>query len=173
MTLPAKYQFLANEPAPKMLLEALKWVGTKEKAGDENNPVIMEWAKELGLKDYTADSIAWCGLFMAKVAKDAGKEVVKNPLWAANWLNFGSPAPSPMLGDILVFKRPGGNHVGLYVGEDTTTYHVLGGNQSDAVGFTRIDKQRMRGARRQYTNPPANIRKIILGADGPISNNEA
>ena len=36
-----------------------------------------------------------------------------------------------MLGDILTFKRNGGGHVGLYVGEDKDCYHVLGGNQGN------------------------------------------
>jgi cell wall-associated NlpC family hydrolase len=36
-----------------------------------------------------------------------------------------------MLGDVLVFRRGGGGHVALYVGEDEEAFHVLGGNQAD------------------------------------------
>ena len=43
----------------------------------------------------------------------------------------------------MTFKRPGGGHVGFYVGEDSTAYHVLSGNQFDKVGITRIDKSRL------------------------------
>jgi hypothetical protein len=39
---------------------------------------------------------------------------------------------------VLVFERPGGGHVGYYFGEDATAYHVLGGNQGDAVTIARI-----------------------------------
>lgn len=174
MTLPKQYAYLLQEPAPKMLLEALKLYGTKEAEGTQDNPEILNWAKEVGIPDYVHDSIAWCGLFMAVVAHRSGKKVVESPLWAANWLKFGEKSEKPELGDVLVFQRPGGNHVGLYVGEDSTTYHVIGGNQSDSVSITRIQKNRFRGARREYkVAAPANVRSIQLTPTGPVSVNEA
>lgn len=60
--LPTKYKWLANEDGPLMLLEALKLYGTLEVAGSKSNPEILAWAKELGLRDYTTDSIPWCRL---------------------------------------------------------------------------------------------------------------
>lgn len=173
--LPKNYEWLAQEGAPKMLVEALKLYGTTETAGAADNPEILAWAKELGLKDYIHDSIAWCGLFAAIVAKRAGKEVVKNPLWAANWSTFGDAAHDAMLGDILVFKREGGNHVAIYVGEDEIAYHVIGGNQSDKVCITRIQKSRCWAIRRAKfsTAQPANVRAIVLSGTGAISTNEA
>lgn len=179
--IPVKYKYLEKEGTPKMLVEALKLVGTTEVPGPKSNPIIVGWAKEVGAdvaKVYLADETPWCGLAHAVVALRAGKGPVKDPLWALNWGNFGDYSPVPMLGDTLVFvrrtsdgKRAG--HVGLYVGEDATTYHVLGGNQGDTYGFTRISKNRLYTARRpKYSTPPRNIRKIILKADGTISNNE-
>lgn len=176
MALPAQYAWLANEPGPKMILEALKLFGTVEGAGARDNPTILAWAKEVGLADtYSRDSIPWCGLFMAVVAKRAGKEVVKSPLWALSWANFGEPPEGgPMLGDVLTFKRDGGGHVALYVGEDASFYHVMGGNQSDKVCITRIARSRLHKARRPiYKVQPANVRKIALAASGKISSNEA
>lgn len=170
--LPKQYQWLASEPGPKMLLEALKLHGTLEVQGDGDNPEILKWAKELGLPQYTHDSIPWCGLFAAIVAYLAGKPVVKDPLWAANWLKFGAPC-DPELGAIAVFSREGGNHVGLYVGEDSTHYHILGGNQKDSVSIVRIAKDRCRGFRAQYQSKPANVRKVILSSTGEVSTNEA
>ena len=77
-------------PLPRMLQEARKLFGTKEFAGSANNPVILGWAKEVGLaKSYTDDVIPWCGLFMAVVAKRAGKPALEGPLWARNWAAFG------------------------------------------------------------------------------------
>ena len=80
-----------------------------------------------------------------------------------------------MLGDILVFKRDGGGHVGFYIGEDNDCYHVLGGNQSNAMNVTRILKSRLFQARRTAWSiaQPANVRKIILDPKGKISTNEA
>jgi uncharacterized protein (TIGR02594 family) len=175
MTLPSQYAWLAKEPGPKMLVEALKLFGTVEAPGARDNPIIIEWAAEVGLgKTYSHDSIPWCGLFMAVVAKRAGKTVVDSPLWALSWADFGKPTTGAMLGDVMTFKRDGGGHVGLYVGEDQGAYHVLGGNQSDKVCFTRIAKSRLYRARRPiYNVQPANVRKINLVANGKLSTNEA
>lgn len=138
--LPKQYAFLVKEPAPRMLIEALKWYGTKEVEGNMDNPVILAWAAELGVRQYTKDSIAWCGLLIALIAKRANKLLPNAPLWARDWLNWGNPVYTPKLGDVLIFSRKNGGHVGLYVGEDVTHYHVLGGNQGDAVSIVRIDK---------------------------------
>ena len=170
--LPAQYAWLANEPGPKLLLEALKLFGTLEVQGDGNCPEILSWAKECGLEGvYKADSIPWCGLFAAVIVKRAGKPVVKDPLWAANWLKFGE-ACEPELGAIAVFSRDGGNHVCLIVGEDATHYHCLGGNQKDSVCITRISKDRLRGCRALYNTKPANVRKVLLSSVGEVSTNE-
>jgi len=175
MKLPKAYEWLQQEPAPRHLLKAIELYGTTESVGNINNPVIMGWAKELGLeKVYTADSIPWCGLFAAIVVYRAGRPVVDQPLWALNWNKFGVRVTEPMLGDILTFTRNGGGHVGLYVGEDSTAYHVLGGNQGDKVSVVRIAKSRLSQARRpQYNSQPTNIRKITLASNGALSTNEA
>lgn len=173
--IPDKYKWLLNEPGPKMLIEALKLYGTKEMPGTKDNAEILEWAKETGLtKIYSADSIPWCGLFMAVVAKRAGKDIPNDPLWALNWKYFGVPAQVAMLGDVLVFKRESGGHVALYVGEDADCYHVLGGNQSDAVTITRILKARTVGIRRPVWKvaQPENVRVVKMSPSGVISSNE-
>jgi uncharacterized protein (TIGR02594 family) len=135
----------------------------------------MGWAKELGLKSvYTADEIPWCGLYMAVVMKRAERPVVQNPLGALNWNNFGVRVPAPMFGDVVTFTRKGGGHVGIYVAEDATTYHVLGGNQGNKVSVTRIVKSRLSQARRPaYNTQPENVKKIIISVNGAISENEA
>lgn len=173
--LPTQYQWLEQEPSPKMLLEFLKMYGVTEAPGTGDNPTILAWAKETGLeKVYIHDSIAWCGLAAAVAAQRAGKEVPKDPLWALNWAKFGTHTNVPMLGDILVFTRTGGGHVGLYVGEDDTAYHVLGGNTSDKVTIARIAKARLYTARRPIYSiaQPTNVRRIILSSNGELSTNE-
>lgn len=175
--LPSAYAWLGREPGPRVLLEALSLYGTKETPGAASNPVILGWAKEVGVAAaYVNDGIAWCGLFVAVVTKRAGFEPVKNPLWARNWGSWGQPAAKRSLGDILVFERAGGGgHVGLYVGEDDTTLYVLGGNQSDQVCITRIAKSRCIAARRcpWKIAQPGNVRPVRLAAGGALSVNEA
>jgi uncharacterized protein (TIGR02594 family) len=144
-----KHDFLKNEKAPRVIVEAVHLIGVQEIVGRQHNPIILDWAKEVNLPQYTNDEIPWCGLFVAVVVKRAGFEVVKDPLWARNWNNFGTKQSTAMLGDILIFTRPGGGgHVGFYAGEDDTCYHVLGGNQSNRVNVTRILKSRCIGIRR-------------------------
>lgn len=182
MTIPAAYAWIdALDPQPKIINEAMKLFGIHEGQGAVNNPVILEWAKEVGVQQvYTADSIPWCGLFAAVVVKRAGKVAPAGPLWALNWKNFGRPGEKPLdpgqpgLGDVLVFVRPGGGHVGFYIGEDALAYHVLGGNTSDSVSIARIEKHRLYACRRwRYDNQPATVKPYILAAAGTISHNEA
>lgn len=177
MALPKAYAWLADEPGPKMLVEALKLYGTLEMPGADDNPEILRWADEThNDRVYSSDSVPWCGLFLAVIAKRAGKEAPNGPLWALNWAKFGVPQPKTgaMLGDVLTFKRPGGGHVALYVGENKNSFHVIGGNQSDAVTITRIVKARLHSVSRPaYREQPANVRKVFLAASGTVSKNEA
>lgn len=178
MTLPAAYRWLTTLGLlPRVISEALKEYGTIEVPGPGNNPKIVGWGDEIGGavdKAYTADSIPWCGLFAAIVCKRAGKAIPDAPLWALNWAKFGVKADRPSLGDVLVFKRNGGGHVGFYVGEDPGAFHVLGGNQSDAVTITRIAKDRLYAVRRPVMKvPPASMKPYQLAAAGKLSVNEA
>ena len=62
----------------------------------------------------------------------------------------------------------------LYVGEDATCYHILGGNQSDRVCIVRKDKSNLYIARRpDYNNQPANVRQILLPESGELSSKES
>lgn len=171
----AMYKYLEKIQSPKVIAVAVGYLGTNEAKGPVNNPVIMRWAQDLGLKQYTADSIAWCGLFVARVVSKAGFEPVKDPLWARNWAKWGTGEKVAMLGDVLVFVREGGGHVGFYVAEDKDFYHVLGGNQSDSVTITRIAKSRCIGIRRcpWKIAQPENVKRYIVEASGKISTNEA
>lgn len=169
------YEWLKNEKAPKVLVEAVKMLGTKEVVGAKHNPVILGWAKELGLeKVYNSDEIPWCGLAIAYACHKAKVGVIAKPLWALSWANWGTEVKDPMLGDILTFKRDGGGHVGMYVGEDQLCYHVLGGNQGNAMSVTRISKTRLYKARRTAWKiaQPSSVRKIYLDAKGEVSTNE-
>ena len=179
ITIPPAYLWLlAQQPLPRMVAEALKLFGTVETPGRADNPIIMGWAAEIGVtRTYSGDEVPWCGLFMGVVAKRAGKILPPTPLWARDWLNFGRKLRDgeyASLGDVLVFGRNGGGHVGLYVGEDDGAFHVLGGNQSDRVCVTRIAKGRLLGVRRPiYQLQPATVQPHRLAASGVLSTNEA
>jgi uncharacterized protein (TIGR02594 family) len=177
MTLPDQYKWLLKEPGPKMLIESLNLYGIQEVQGNGNNPTIMQWAKELGIDWYTADSVPWCGLDAGIVALRAGHPFNKNLLLSAlEWLHWGIEVSinQAMLGDMLIIKRLGGGHITMYVGEDTEAFHGLGGNQLDSHDIARVARNRVVGVRRPiYIQQPANVRKIILASTGALSQNEA
>lgn len=174
--LPQAYRWLDEvRPLPRMVAEARRLYGTIETPGPADNPVILDLAREAGLsKAYSSDGVPWCGLFMALVARRAGKAAPAKPLSARSWSRFGVAAPEAALGDVLVFSRAkGGGHVGLYVGEDEAAFHVLGGNQSDAVSITRIARTRCIAIRRPiYRVQPASVAPVQLAATGAMSVNE-
>src|ERR1044072_4628970 len=178
-SLPQKYSWLLKEGAPKTLVEALRHYGILEKVGKGSNPDINQWAKEVGVSGwYTDDDIPWCGLFVGVVAKRCGYPFSSAKLLAAKeWANWGIgiKPENAKLWDVLVFVRPGGGHVGFYVGENEKAYLVYGGNQSNAVGFAWIEKSRLFAVRRgtYKIGEPGNVRKIILSETGELSKNEA
>ncbi len=180
--LPENYRWLMDEPAPRMIVEARKWLGLEEGPGSKNNPWILRWANYLGgwiASFYNKDSIAWCGLFIGYITVRSKKPRNAKMLAARSWANWGTMREGPpKLGDVLVFwrGRPDGwqGHVGLYVAEDDEAYHVLGGNQGDKVSIIRISKNRLIGARYYYKYAePDNVRRVFMTAEGKLSTNEA
>lgn len=180
--IPEHYQWILNiADSPKMIQEALKLVGIQEYPGKmSNNPLIMGMAKDLAIPAslYPNDETAWCALSHSWICFKTGKPLPLSGsgvdlLRARSFLKWGVVAPVPMFGDTLVFNRPGGYHVGIYAAEDITHYHVLGGNQANSYGFTRLDKKRLVGARRYYSiAAPASVRVYTVSPVGQISNNE-
>lgn len=178
--LPIEYADLNNAIIHPLIREALKLYGVKEYEGEANNPEIIGWAKEVNLtikEWYRKDSDAWCALFMSVVCKRAGFTPPDgfNAIRANSFAKWGDPIFGfPLLGDVLVFTRSGGGHVGIYVGEDSVCYYVLGGNQGNAVCITRIPKERLLTTRRAPINPlPKVCKRIFRTGKGQISLNEA
>jgi uncharacterized protein (TIGR02594 family) len=183
MSVPTNYQWLnSTKSLPRNITIGLVLVGTQEVVGSGSNKTIMAWRDELNqagvkISGYSDDDIPWCGLFAAFVSYHRAKladEVVKDPLWARNWSRYGTKSPQAGLGDVLTFVRNGGGHVGFYIAEDDTAYHVLGGNQSNRVCITRIAKKRCIAVRRPpYKVVPASVKPYYVKASGAISANEA
>ena len=138
---------------PRHMQIAYDLIGTKEIIGTQHSPIIMHWAKELGLdKIYTNDELAWCGLFFAYVMAKAGRRVVLpgndryDYLRALKYQDVVNvvevPEGQECVGDILIFKRPEGGHIGFCASMSADTYNVLGGNQGNQVSLTNIIKSR-------------------------------
>lgn len=180
-SLPNQYAFLDKAVKPPILKEALKYLGLREIAGQPSDPTIMGWAKMLKVGDvYKNDDMAWCALFVSACAFNVGLKPPKgyDCLRALKFAQWGEAVHGPLaLGDIISverFDRQGklvGGHVGILVGEDDQAFHVLGGNQGDAVSFTRIGKQRRYTIRRTEGDYSL-VHLPRLGANGPISAKE-
>lgn len=172
---PKQYQYLLKPQMPPIIQEAIRLYGTVEFKGQDDNPLILNWAKEIGSKtgfNYEHDETPWCGLFVGVVAKRAGLPLPAVAVRASSWDAFGVAADKPRLGDILRFQRSGGGHVGIYVAEDKLCYHVLGGNQSDMVNISRIEKARCVAVRRAWPVSKVTV-PVFIDASGNISRNEA
>tara|TARA_R110000868_G_scaffold34552_10_gene124785 strand:+ start:1278 stop:1700 length:423 start_codon:yes stop_codon:yes gene_type:complete len=140
----------------------------------------MGWIARLGAKllgtKVADDETPWCGTFMAQVMTQVGLAAPPIAVRASSWGEWGRQLLAPRLGCVLVFKRNGGGHVGLYLGETKTAYRVLGGNQGNMVSETWIAKNRLAPGGMRWPFgvelPPA--KPVNLAADGTaISRNEA
>lgn len=196
--LPSRYAFLRANPLPPNLVKAaLDMYGTLETPGTADNPVIVGWADEVsdvcGTKYnnwaadfYNDDAIPWCGLFTAVIcARTMQNKPERAPvdkyLSALAWANWGVAIPfkgklsNIFVGDILVFVRKGGGHVGICVGvsKDGKTVFVLGGNQKDRVNIMELSVDRLYAVRRPpYVNKPEGARHVRLDSTGIVSRDE-
>lgn len=68
---------------------AKKYLGLKEVPGVESNPIILKWAKSIGLVWYKNDDIAWCAVAANAIAKEAGLEHKTNNALAKGMLELG------------------------------------------------------------------------------------
>lgn len=136
---------------PIWLSVAQMFVGLAEVPGQVSNPVILKWAADMNTPSwYHDDDQPWCALFMNRLMRACGMASSGygfDLIRAESFQSWGQGMAIPTLGSILVFKRSGGYHVGLYVGESKMTYLVLGGNQHNAVGVNWMDKSGLVQAR--------------------------
>ena len=158
------------------MIEARRILGRHEV---RDNGWLRNWLRSDGKTLGDPAKLPWCGDFvetcirLALPSEPFPGALGENPYWARNWMFLGDQI-SPTYGAALVFGRQGGGHVGFAVGEDASAFHVLGGNQSNAVTIARIDKSRLLGARWPATFArPAKIDLPRMGAAGKLSTNEA
>jgi uncharacterized protein (TIGR02594 family) len=194
MNIPENFSWLKPllPSAPKMVIEGLLLLGIAEIKGQKSNPAILKFAADIGVQGiYKNDDTSWCALSHNAVALRAGKKIfgykdkydllralafLKNGIEInkENWLIIEKDKAA--FGDSLIFKRPGGGHIGIYLGESKTHYYVLGGNQNNMYSITRIAKYRLEGVRRPVYNSgvPGSVKKYYLNDTGtPETTNEA
>jgi len=136
---------------PAWLEVARRCIGITEKPGTANNPQIMRGPQIIAAAypdmasycaNYTADSIAWCGLAVAFFVTSAGYRPVYGAddvhrfLYAAAWKDWGVKLSGPKQGAIIVLDH----HVALYERTEGSNVVLLGGNQSDQIKESKFAK---------------------------------
>lgn len=126
----------------------LRWVGLLKKhiglteiKGLKHNPVILDYIdkafKATQQKNWIKDDeTAWCASFLGGIMAEAGlpQHIPRLFMQALAWANVGVKLSKPCYGCVVVFKRTGGGHVGIVIGQTKTgRLKVLGANQSDQV----------------------------------------
>lgn len=170
---PAQAQKQFADATPPWMAELLRRVGLHEK---RDNKKLRDWLKSDGNTLGDPAVLPWCGdAIETPIALTLPDEPLPdNPYWALNWSKFGVPCYIVARGAIAAFKRPGGGHVGMIAGHEAGYYHVLGGNQSNAISIVRIEKGRLQGELRwprTYPLPLASLPHSTINAT--VSHNEA
>lgn len=167
---------MSDKPELKHIGIARNYIGMREIGSTNKSPVLGAWWREF--KQSRLIGQPWCGLFMAKVFKEAG---LSNRIPAAffrarEWESAGTKLTKPAYGCVVTFTRDGGGHVGFVVGKTKTgMLKVLGGNQSNAVTIQDFDPKRATSYRWVSSGTVPNEHRYdlpILPA-GKISTNEA
>lgn len=111
-------------------------LGVEEAPGAASHPRILEYLGTTTLPNQSkqSDETPWCSAFVNWCVERAGYEGT-NSAAAISWRQWGKKASTPELGCIAVFRRQNGNHVGFYLQESAGKIRLLGGNQSNAVGY--------------------------------------
>ena len=149
-------------------------LGVSELEGNEHNPRILQYAREVDLDWYENDETAWCSIFINWVAMKAKFIRSKKPN-ARSWLNVGFPVENPEPGDIVVYWRGSKSswkgHVGIFLGFDQSRQRIytLGGNQGDSVSISGYSVDRLLEFRRLIQTDIRLTNKILKkGSHGKV-----
>jgi uncharacterized protein (TIGR02594 family) len=134
---------------------ALLEYDTAEIIGLQNNPKILEYAKEIGATWVSNDETPWCAIFMQWCLMKADKpfSYLAN---ARSFLNYGLQTDRPELGDIAVLWRDSPTaktgHVAFFIKENDNTVWLLGGNQNNKVTILPFNKKQVLSYRKILDN---------------------
>lgn len=124
--------------------------GFKEIPGPESNQKILEWSRVAAKYPWMNDdsTTPWCGIGLAGVFYDIGmKQTIPEGAAAAiSWLNCGEPCEAKR-GAVVVFPRPGGNHVAVILAVKGEILECIGCNQNNAITTTNFYRSSARGYR--------------------------
>jgi uncharacterized protein (TIGR02594 family) len=130
---------------PSWIQIALAEQGQSEIAGSKHNPRIVAYHQTVSMKARD-DETPWCASFVEWCLREAGLRGTGSAA-ARSYEDWGVFLDKPVLGAIVTFTRPGGGHVGFYMGQRDGQWLILGGNQSNRVSIAPYDPSRMTSIR--------------------------
>ena len=128
------------------------YIGTTERSGPQDNPVIMEMYASVGQSHVDQDSVAWCAAFVGHCLEKAGIRSTRK-LNARSYLDWGVSVEmsDARQGDIGIIPRGTSGwqgHVFFIDRVEGPWVWGLGGNQDDAVNVKRYPVAKLLGVRR-------------------------
>lgn len=173
----ARVQPMRTSAEPAWITTARSLIGQREVPGPANNNWIAKGWARLGAGWFNADSVPWCGYFIAHCLDAAGLTYPGRGEFARalRWATWGTACPRATVGAIGVKTRQGGGHVFFIVGEtpDRRFYKALGGNQSNMVSIVDIPKDVVTAIRWPDGAPPTDFPALPILPAGTISGSEA
>ena len=150
--------------------------GIAEIPGPASNPIILRWGQEIHTPVFTNDDTAWCAVYANRLAvacqfplSGTGYELLR----ARSFMTWGQRLDYEALGAWMVFWRPEGAHVGLYLGETDSAYWIHGGNTGNRVGAAWLAKSRLIARRWPVGVVLPAVGPVLLDAPSvPLSTNE-
>jgi len=136
---------LVNDPSVLRPTGAAGAAGTST-SGGSNAQAISVASRYLG-GNPTGQRSRWCADFMNLVEKKMGRDGTGSRT-AKSYLGYGKPVSTPKPGDIVVLYRPGGGHVGYFMGYKDGKIELISGNHGRKVGVGTYPKSRVLGFRR-------------------------
>jgi len=141
-----------------------------------DNAGLRRWLASDGYALGDPAEFPWCGDAVETPIRLTlpDEPIPKNPYWALNWQKWGEPT-EPTYGCVISISRPGGGHVAFLVGQDTSRYYCLGGNQSNRIRVSPINKSRFEPAsfRWPITYPREYVHVPWMTTQEAASTNEA
>jgi uncharacterized protein (TIGR02594 family) len=134
--------------APDPMANLARMAGVDLATGKQ---IIQKYLKDGGV-GLNPEELAWCAAAMNASLAQVGLPGTGSQR-ALSFLKYGTPVTEPQHGDIVVFQRGGPNsglgHV-AYVDQINPdgTIRVLGGNQSQGIGYATYDTKDVLGYRR-------------------------
>lgn len=121
-----------------ILKMASSQLGVKEVAGDVDEKTIVQYSHDIGLMWINDDETPWCAIFVWWVLMKCGLSY-KADARAVSLAEYGTKTTTPQTGDLVVFVRKGGHHVGFFLGyvDNGSRISVLGGNQGNQVSIAK------------------------------------